>query len=275
MIIGTNDRVEGGSGLGQVSVPTPIGNLPYQGVAITGSFDGQTIGQWETAINNITGDYDAIKRYSIQQWNALLSQAGGPSFSSAQTYQIAANAFGYSTSTVTDQAIASTPVSQTTYLGAVASMLGVNAPTTSTYQYSNAMQDLPAGLPGWQASGSPAPTSASSSSNSIAGQPITVPGNPNPITPSTASPTFLQQLQSLFSGYPGGSPGGVQTTVETAASGTAPLAINGTPAATGAATASPSWFTDPTQEVISGVPNWGLLAAAGAAALLLMQQKKG
>jgi hypothetical protein len=33
-------------------------------------------------------------------------------------------------------------------------------------------------------------------------------------------------------------------------------------------TTAANWFTDPTQEVISGVPNWGLLAGAGVAALV-------
>lgn len=34
-------------------------------------------------------------------------------------------------------------------------------------------------------------------------------------------------------------------------------------AATGTAATAPSWFTDPTQELITGLPNWGLLAIAG------------
>lgn len=37
--------------------------------------------------------------------------------------------------------------------------------------------------------------------------------------------------------------------------------------------AAPSWFTDPTQELISGFPNWGLLAAAAAALMLLTRRK--
>lgn len=36
---------------------------------------------------------------------------------------------------------------------------------------------------------------------------------------------------------------------------------------------TPSWFTDPTQELISGIPNWGLLAAA-AGALMLMGRRR-
>lgn len=36
-----------------------------------------------------------------------------------------------------------------------------------------------------------------------------------------------------------------------------------------AVTPSPSWFTDPSKELISGVPNWGILAAAAAAFFLL------
>jgi|SRR5579885_288037 len=37
---------------------------------------------------------------------------------------------------------------------------------------------------------------------------------------------------------------------------------------------TPSWFTDPAQELITGIPNWGLLAAAAAAALLLMRGRR-
>jgi hypothetical protein len=35
-------------------------------------------------------------------------------------------------------------------------------------------------------------------------------------------------------------------------------------------TTTASWFTDPTQEVISGIPNWGLVAGAGVGLLALM-----
>lgn len=40
-----------------------------------------------------------------------------------------------------------------------------------------------------------------------------------------------------------------------------------------AVTALPSWLSDPSQELISGLPNWGLVAIAGAA-LLLMKGKR-
>lgn len=50
---------------------------------------------------------------------------------------------------------------------------------------------------------------------------------------------------------------------------TAGLTINGAAANQGAAAAVPSWFTDPEQEVMSGMPNWMLLAGAAAALMLL------
>ena len=40
-----------------------------------------------------------------------------------------------------------------------------------------------------------------------------------------------------------------------------------------AVAAAPSWFTDPTQEIISGFPNWMLLAAAGVGAVMLFGGK--
>ncbi len=43
----------------------------------------------------------------------------------------------------------------------------------------------------------------------------------------------------------------------------------------GQTTAVPaSWFTDPAQELISGIPNWGLVAAAGVGLMLLMRGKR-
>jgi hypothetical protein len=40
-------------------------------------------------------------------------------------------------------------------------------------------------------------------------------------------------------------------------------------AVTAPAATAPSWFTDPTQDVITGLPNWGLVAIAAGGALLL------
>jgi len=37
--------------------------------------------------------------------------------------------------------------------------------------------------------------------------------------------------------------------------------------------AAPGWLTDPNREVISGVPNWGLVAGAGVGAFLLFKKK--
>ena len=55
----------------------------------------------------------------------------------------------------------------------------------------------------------------------------------------------------------------------------AATAANTAASSTGAATATtpPSWFTDPTQELISGVPNWGLVAGGGVILLMLMKRK--
>jgi hypothetical protein len=44
-------------------------------------------------------------------------------------------------------------------------------------------------------------------------------------------------------------------------------AVTTTPAAS-----SPSWFTDPSQELITGIPNWGLLAAGAALAFFMMRR---
>jgi hypothetical protein len=38
--------------------------------------------------------------------------------------------------------------------------------------------------------------------------------------------------------------------------------------------ATPSWFTDPNQDVIPGFPNWGLLLAGGVGVYMLMQMGK-
>jgi hypothetical protein len=44
--------------------------------------------------------------------------------------------------------------------------------------------------------------------------------------------------------------------------------------ATAPAVTAPSWFTDPNQELITGLPNWGLLAIAAGGAVLLSKGKK-
>ena len=56
----------------------------------------------------------------------------------------------------------------------------------------------------------------------------------------------------------------------------ATLAANTAPPASGstAAASTGNWFTDPTQEIISRFPNWGLLAAAGLGLFLMMGDKK-
>jgi hypothetical protein len=65
--------------------------------------------------------------------------------------------------------------------------------------------------------------------------------------------------------------GGWQITTYANAAATAAAASSATtPVAT--TTAAPSWFTDPTQELINGVPNWGLVAG-GAALIFLLKRK--
>jgi hypothetical protein len=48
----------------------------------------------------------------------------------------------------------------------------------------------------------------------------------------------------------------------------------GSTTSTSSSTSTGNWFTDPTQELISGIPNWGIVAAAGVGLLLLIGGKK-
>lgn len=59
----------------------------------------------------------------------------------------------------------------------------------------------------------------------------------------------------------------VMTAAQAASAGVTAASLNS--GAVPAASAVPSWFTDPTQELITGLPNWGLLALAGGALFLL------
>lgn len=103
-------------------------------------------------------------------------------------------------------------------------------------------------------------------------------------TSADASGTIISDTATVAPGQSQAAPGQVFTGVNASggvpnAAATAPgtgaptpgLTINGAAANQVAAVAAPSWFTDPTQEVMSGVPNWVLLAGA-AAALMLMKK---
>jgi hypothetical protein len=143
-------------------------------------------------------------------------------------------------------------------------------------------QSIPGGIPGSHCGGpgAPAPVANAVQSAPVAvrnsppmlgtqGRPIPMPSEtpsaPLPVvTPASGSslPAAAIQASSLppsasqvVTGTPGASP---------AAGGTNPSTT----------TVSGSWFTDPTQEMISGVPNWALLAAA-ALGLWALNSGKG
>ena len=68
-------------------------------------------------------------------------------------------------------------------------------------------------------------------------------------------------------------PTGISTTGSTLASQTGSGATSSTSTSTSSSTSTASWFTDPTQEIISGIPNWGLIAVAGLGLFLMMGKK--
>jgi acid phosphatase family membrane protein YuiD len=59
----------------------------------------------------------------------------------------------------------------------------------------------------------------------------------------------------------------VMTAAQAAANGVTAASLNA--GLTTTSTAAPSWFTDPNQALISGMPNWELLALGGAGIFLL------
>jgi len=59
------------------------------------------------------------------------------------------------------------------------------------------------------------------------------------------------------------------STALTPGAGQTPTSIPSDAVSGNAVSAGPSWFTDPSQELITGIPNWGILAAAVGAYLLL------
>lgn len=115
------------------------------------------------------------------------------------------------------------------------------------------------------------------------------PLNPNPAAlataqallqtnPSLLTPAQWQLLQSaglVASTVPYSSASQITTSGSGAIDPTTgvPYAQELAAAQTGAigTTTTASWLTDPTQELISGIPNWGLVAAAGVGAYLMMR----
>lgn len=92
----------------------------------------------------------------------------------------------------------------------------------------------------------------------------------NPWNLNTFSPISDAQYAVLVQGGAVPLSGGALTAAQAGAASTAAAA---TAAATASASAT-SWFTDPTQELIAGVPNMYLAAGAGLVVLLLMMKKK-
>jgi hypothetical protein len=82
---------------------------------------------------------------------------------------------------------------------------------------------------------------------------------PHPVVTATGSP--IPQPSTRPAPVPG-----ALTAAQTAATESSQEAVATAPD-------TPSWFTDPAQEIISGIPNWGLVAA-GAGALFLFSGKK-
>jgi hypothetical protein len=82
--------------------------------------------------------------------------------------------------------------------------------------------------------------------------PVTLPAQPSPTVPADTSGTPSAGQTGCISGQFDASGNCIPSTV---------------PGATG------DWLTDPTQEVIPGVPNWGLLAGGAVAAYLLFGHK--
>jgi hypothetical protein len=99
-----------------------------------------------------------------------------------------------------------------------------------------------------------------------AGTPVSPPGS-SPACPPNASCSWLtwQQQQAINAQQQA-----ANNAAATAAAVAAAQAAKNAPAA--AAVAAPSWFTDPSRELISGFPNWSLLAIAGGALFLFKKR---
>lgn len=66
----------------------------------------------------------------------------------------------------------------------------------------------------------------------------------------------------------------IPVSIQTTPSGSAIVNSSGAAPSGSSSSSSPaSWFTDPTQEIVSGFPNWGLVAAAGVALFLALGVK--
>ena len=90
-------------------------------------------------------------------------------------------------------------------------------------------------------------------------------------------PTFPPQ-EPLYSAPPVPSVVNPSPASQSTATGTSALSSNSvTSQANGtvvSTTTTGNWFTDPTQEVISGLPNWGLVAIGGAGLLMVISMAR-
>jgi hypothetical protein len=127
---------------------------------------------------------------------------------------------------------------------------------------------------GWTAGGNP----YGSSPLNPTGSQLAIAQSLLQTNPSLLNPTqwqLLQQAGLVASTVPYSSAGQITTS-----SGGAIDPATGVPysqelaaaqAGVGATATTASWFTDPTQELISGIPNWALVAAGGVGVYLMMR----
>ena len=95
--------------------------------------------------------------------------------------------------------------------------------------------------------------------------PSTLPSTTTYSTPVTTTPVTSGNTLS---------PGSVTSTTPVTSSPAGSTSSTGSTTSTSSSTSTGNWFTDPTQELISGIPNWGIVAAAGVGLLLLIGGKK-
>ena len=94
--------------------------------------------------------------------------------------------------------------------------------------------------------------------------PATVPTHP--LSPQPGIPTVVNPSPSTQ----------LTSTGSSATSATSVLSqANGTALGTVAPTSTGNWFTDPTQEVIGGLPNWALLAIGAGGLFMVMSMASG
>lgn len=90
-----------------------------------------------------------------------------------------------------------------------------------------------------------------------------------PVSPPGVPAMTWQQQQSILAQNQAAQQAAAATAAQAAAAASSQAAVA---TATPAEATAPSWFTDPTQELITGLPNWGLLAIAGGTLFLLKKK---